>query len=131
VSYDTLAEMELDWVWVWLVNCLSGLVCYFFARSAAKMQIQRLCYALPLVLSTPLMFGLMIGGCEMWNTDPCTFMTNELSGYLFYKCYRTGTLEEVLLTQLWFMWPLWWLSQLWITWHVWFPKSERMAKAEK
>jgi hypothetical protein len=131
LAYDQLSEMKSDWVFVWLVNCLSGLGCYFFARSAAKMQIQRLSYALPLVLSTPLLLGMMIGGCEMWNHQPCSFVNSDLSGYLFYKCYETGKLGSTALLDLWYLLPLWWLSQLWITWHVWFPKSERLAKSEK
>ena len=126
-----VTEMELDWVWVWLTNCLSSLVCYFVARSAAKMRIQPLAYALPLFLSTPLMFGLIIGGCELSNSDPCAFVTSELAGYLRLKCFGVNELEEVWMKQLWFLMPIWWFSQLWITWHIWSPKSERLAKSEK
>ena len=123
--------MELDWIWVWLTNCSTSLVCYFFARSAAKMRIQPLGYALPLVLCTPIMFGLMIGGCEWSNWNPCAIVTGELAGYLTYKCYGVGEIREACMQQWWFMMPVWWLSQLWIVWHIWFPKSERLAKSEK
>ena len=74
---------------------------------------------------------MMIGGCELWNHQPCSFVNSDLSGYLFYKCYETGKLGGTALLDLWYLLPLWWLSQLWITWHVWFPKSERLAKSEK
>lgn len=40
VTYDQLPEMSTDWVWVWLVNCLAGLVGYFFMRSSAKILTQ-------------------------------------------------------------------------------------------
>ena len=82
---SNVPQMEIDWVWMWLVNCIASLVCYFFARSSAKILVQRICYALPLAISTPILFGMVIGGCEEWNQDPCKFATNELSGYLFYK----------------------------------------------
>ena len=124
--------MELDWVWVWLTNCLTSLICYFLARSAAKMRIQLQTYALPLVICcTPIMFGLMICGCEWSNSDPCAIVTSELAGYLTYKCYGVGEIGEAWLQQLWYLIPVWWLSQLWIVWHIWFPKSERLAKSEK
>src|SRR5688572_25865237 len=86
ISETEIPEMELDWVWMWLLNCCATLVCYFFARSSAKMRIQQTCYSIPLVISTPLMFGLMVGGCELWNSDPCVYTTSELAGYLMYKC---------------------------------------------
>lgn len=40
VSYNELPQMSTDWVWVWLVNFLSGYVGYFFMRSAAKILLQ-------------------------------------------------------------------------------------------
>ena len=129
VSPADVPQMKIDWVWMWLVNCIASLVCYFFARSSAKILVQRICYALPIAISTPILFGMVIGGCEAWNKDPCKFATNELSGYLFYKCYKSS--EDVWVEQLWYLLPVWWLSQVWITWHIWFPKAERLATADK
>lgn len=40
VTYNELPQMSIDWVWVWLVNMLSGYVGYFFMRSAAKILMQ-------------------------------------------------------------------------------------------
>lgn len=131
ISYEHVAGMSIDWVYVWLVNCTCSLVGYFVARSAAKMLIQRLTYALPVLLTTPLMFGLMIGGCEIRNDQPCAFVTSELDGYLNFRCYAKDALGNVWLDQMWFVMPLMWLSQMWIAWHIWFPKSERLAKSEK
>ena len=76
--------MELDWLWIWLIQVCCALVCYFFVRSAAKMRIQRLCYALPLTLSTPITYIILTVMCAEWNKDPCIF-TNVMPGYLFFK----------------------------------------------
>lgn len=131
VSEKELPAMEIDWVWMWLVNCCASLVCYFFARSAAKIRIQRVAYALPLILTTPVLAGMVVGMCEVWNDNPCSYTKNELDGYLFYKCYEVGTASNVFVDQVWFLIVFWWLSQLWITAHIWTPKSERLARAER
>jgi len=130
ISETEIPEMELDWVWMWLLNCCTSLICYFFARSSAKIRIQQVCYSIPLVISTPLMFGLMVGGCELWNSNPCVYTTSELAGYLMYKCYRVNSIEDTWYHQMWFLFPIWWLSQLWIVWHIWFPKCARLATAD-
>lgn len=102
-----------------------------FYTYTAMIRVQRVCYSIPVMLTTPLMFGLMIGGCELWNYQPCSFVTSDLTGYLFYKCYERDAIGDIWLKQMWFMLPVWWLSQLWIAWHIWFPKNERLAKSEK
>ena len=132
LDYDQMPRLRLDWVWVWCVNCASSLLCYFCARSAAKIQLQRITYALPLTLSTPILFGFLVGGCEVWNREPCTFSkSSHIPSYLFFKCYPNGGFADAGLQQQWFMVAVWWLSQLWLACHIWFPKSERLAKTDK
>jgi len=94
------------------------------------MLIQRLAYALPLLLTTPIMFALMVGGCEIRNNQPCAFVTDTLDGYLNFRCYKSSP-GDVWIEQMWYLLPVLWLSQLWISRHVWFPKCERLAKSEK
>jgi hypothetical protein len=78
-------QMELDWLWVWLIQVCTALVCYFFIRSAAKIQMQRLTYALPLALTTPVMFVALSVMCSIWNSDQCSYVSNDKSGYLFFR----------------------------------------------
>jgi hypothetical protein len=68
-----ILESNYDWIYVWLVNTGSSLVCYLCARSAAKILIQIQSYALPLLLATPGVFGLLVGWCSAWNNDRCSF----------------------------------------------------------
>jgi hypothetical protein len=77
--------MELDWLWVWLTQVCSSLACYFFVRSAAKMRMQRFGYALPLALSTPVTFILLSVACDTWNSDQCSYVMANKSGYLFFR----------------------------------------------
>lgn len=78
-------QMELDWLWVWLTSVCSSLVCYFFIRSAAKMRIQRLAYALPLALTTPTMFIALSVMCSIWNDGDCSYTSSSKAGYLFFR----------------------------------------------
>lgn len=84
VSSEQIAEMELDWLWVWLIQVCSALGCYFLVRSAAKMRIQRLCYALPLNLATPITFIILASVCATFNNKPCAY-AGTFPGYLFFK----------------------------------------------
>ncbi len=68
-----LPDLELDWVWVWMINAGACLVCYFVARTAAKVHTQFVCYALPLTLASPVILGFLLGMCEQWSGNPCGF----------------------------------------------------------
>ena len=132
LAYDQIPGLRLDWVWVWVVNFASGFVCYFCARSAAKIQMQRIAYAAPVTISTPVLLALFVGACEVWNREPCSFAQDTaIPGYLFFKCYPNGSFLDAGLQQQWFMVLIWWLSQVWIARHIWSPKSERLAKTDK
>jgi len=82
-----IPQMKLDWVFICCVNVAAGLLCYMCARTSAKLRAQRVGYALPLLLSTPVLFALLITGCESWNSDPCQ-LQGLLPGYIYFKCYR-------------------------------------------
>ncbi|ESO07781.1 hypothetical protein HELRODRAFT_76186 [Helobdella robusta] len=122
----------MDWVWVWLVHTLASLVSYFFARTSAKILVQRVCYALPIAISPYLLSGLVIGGCELHNRNPCVF-SNEtaIPDYLFYECYDHGSIGNVWFKEMWYLIPIFWASQLWIGWHIWFPKCKKLTTADK
>ena len=77
--------MKLDWLWVWLIQVSSALVCYFIVRSAAKMRFQRFGFALPLAaVATPLTYIILMSMCSVWNSNPCAY-TATMPGYLFFR----------------------------------------------
>jgi hypothetical protein len=79
--------MKLDWLWVWLIQISSALVCYFLVRSAAKIRLQRFGFALPLTaIATPLIYIVLMTMCSTWNNNPCAY-TAAIPGYLFFR-YR-------------------------------------------
>lgn len=44
-----------------IVNILSNLICFKFAKAACKILAQRPCFALPVILSTPVVVGIILG----------------------------------------------------------------------
>ncbi len=68
-----LPGLQHAWVYVWMTNAGACLVCYFMARSAAKVHIQFVGYALPLTLASPVILAFFIGMCDQWNGNPCGF----------------------------------------------------------
>ena len=129
-TFEHIPGLRLDWVWVFLINFACGLVVYCCARTAAKVQIQRISYAVPLLMTTPILFGLLIGGCEIWNKNHCAF-GHRLPTYMFFHCHPEKEAASLFDEHHIYVMVIWWLSQLWITWHIWFPTSERLVRTEK
>ena len=130
ISHDDISSLELDWVWVWLINASSALVCYFGARTAAKILVQNISYALPLVLATPLAMVFLGLGCDFWNEDPCKYVPG-LPSYVFFRCQARETDRyDWMEDQIWLI-IVWTLSQFWLTWHIWWQKNKRLAPPDK
>jgi hypothetical protein len=86
--------MALDWFWVLVIQVFSGLLCYLLVRSAAKMRAQRLGFALPLTLSTPIAYVVLAAMCGAWNSKPCAYAPG-MPGYLFFKwVYRLQAVDS-------------------------------------
>lgn len=102
----------------------SGL-CYYTGRLACKLCMQRLGFALPLTLVTPITLSIALIICK-WFPDSSTFQTD----FVYWTChegYETGSFKWQVICGL----GLWWLSQLWIGGHVWFGKGQRLAFTER
>ena len=127
ISHDDISSLELDWVWVWLIHVGSALVCYFGARTAAKIHVQSISYALPLVLATPLAMLFLGLGCSFWDEDPCKYVPG-LPSYVFFRCQADG--YDWMELQIWLI-MVWAPSQFWLTWHIWRQKNKRLAPSEK
>ncbi|KAK7116523.1 hypothetical protein V1264_002190 [Littorina saxatilis] len=109
-----------------LLQVVSSGLCYYFARLACKLCMQRFSFAVPLSLATPVSVAAMITLCYL---SPET--TQLIPGFLSWSC--TGESND----RQWFIWHLglgfglWWASQLWITRYIWTPKAPRLAFTER
>ena len=102
----------------------SGL-CYYTGRLACKLCMQRLGFALPLTLVTPVTLSVGLILCK-WFPESAVFQPD----FVYWTChegYQTGSFKWQVICGL----GLWWLSQLWIGGHVWFGKGQRLAFTER
>lgn len=102
----------------------SGL-CYYTGRLACKLCMQRLGFALPLTLVTPITLSIGLIICK-WFPESAVFQPE----FVYWTChegYQTGSFKWQVICGL----GLWWLSQLWIGGHVWFGKGQRLAFTER
>ncbi|ESP01302.1 hypothetical protein LOTGIDRAFT_111741, partial [Lottia gigantea] len=106
--------------------CASGL-CYYFARLACKLCMQRFSFAIPLSLATPVAVASIITVCYLRPEK-----TVLMDDFLMWACSEKETHDKK-----WLIWHLglgfglWWASQLWITRYIWTPKAPRLAFTER
>ncbi|CAF3788907.1 unnamed protein product [Adineta steineri] len=107
-----------------IIHFFSTGLCYYFSKSACKMQMQRMAFAVPLTLATPVTLAIMIALCQ-WKTDQIVFIRE----IMYWECsenFATPRITWHIIIGL----SLWYLSQLWITSHIWFPENKRLATTE-
>ena len=108
-----------------IVHIFSTALCYYFAKSSCKMCMQRVAFALPLTLATPLTVGIYIAVCSSGLSR-----IEFIKDMMYWECSETlnrGSLKWQLIFGL----GLWWLSEIWITLHAWFPENKRLAATEQ
>lgn len=98
--------------------------CYYFAKSSCKMCMQRMAFALPLTLATPITIGIYLSICH-GGIDRIDFIKDMM----YWECSETFS-KGNLRWQLVFGLGLWWLSEIWLAIHVWFPENKRLASTE-
>lgn len=106
-----------------LALILSGYVGYYLAYTVCKLQMQRLSFSIPCLLSTPIAIIALLLECDtslkfVWAVSKRSFTQN---------C-------DANIVSPWFHMPLvvlWLLSLYWVAQHIWFPTQERLAKVER
>ncbi|XP_021365799.1 uncharacterized protein LOC110458439 [Mizuhopecten yessoensis] len=122
-----------DPFWISIVQVFSCLLCYTFAKSACKILLQVVSFALPLMLAAPIMLGLFMGNCESFKLNGSTGPL--MPDYLYWTCDIHGISYDFLdsLVSDYYL-PVtlgWWLSFMWVTFHIWIPRVERLAQTER
>lgn len=121
----TVKDKWITYIIPMLVQVLCSGICYYTGRLACKLCMQRLGFALPLMLVTPVTLTAAIVICK-WFPNSRIFH----EGFLFWQChegFEQGTFKWQVICGL----GLWWLSQLWIGGHIWFGKGQRLAFTDR
>ena len=129
IMEEELKEWEKLWnspVLVLLVQVVCSWFTYSFGVFACCQEfIQLFCFALPMLLITPVSIAALTPMCVLRNDDPCQY-SSTFPKHLFFNCSSSWTsfdLEDGFL----FLGILLYLSHLWITSHIWFPKSTKLS----
>ncbi|XP_050401399.1 chitin synthase chs-2 isoform X2 [Patella vulgata] len=129
---DTTCRLQTDPWRSWftymplLLQVVSSGLCYYFARLACKLCMQRFSFAIPLSLATPVAVASIITVCYLKPEE--TVLIND---FLMWACSGNGTERKWLIWHLGLGFGLWWASQLWITRYIWTPKAPRLAFTER
>ena len=115
-----------------VANILSNIICFKFAKAACKILAQKLCFALPVVLSTPVVIGLILS------------LYSQTLGISFGKCYlpmpiwknenEDPTILFDIIDTYWVViaaGALGYFSFLLVTNHVWSPSKERLIATDR
>ncbi|XP_076444026.1 chitin synthase chs-2-like [Babylonia areolata] len=109
-----------------LLQVVSSGLCYYFARLACKLCMQRFSFAVPLSLATPVSVATIITLCYLSPQS-----TQIIPDFLGWSCTGQGEERRWLIWHLGLGLGLWWTSQLWITRYVWTPQAPRLAFTER
>lgn len=122
---NTYKDRWITYLIPMILQVLASGLCYYKGRLACKLCMQRLGFALPLTLVTPVTLSVALILCK-WFPESAVFQTD----FVYWTChegYQTGSFKWQVICGLGF----WWLSQLWIGGHVWFGKGQRLAFTER
>ncbi|CAF0778856.1 unnamed protein product [Didymodactylos carnosus] len=121
----TYKDRWLTYLTPMILKVISDALCFYMGRLACKLCMQRICFALPITLVTPVVLTILLALCEFFPKS-----TVFIDGFIYWSCYEDFAKES-------FKWQvvcglaLWWLSELWIGGHIWFGKSQRLAFTER
>ena len=130
IQQDHLVRWEKLWkspALVLLVQIACTWITYIFGKFACKISIQRLGFALPLSLITPLCVSTLAPLCYYRVRDSCKY-TSSFPKHLFFECPSMGSEGMWFFNDGAFLWLLFYLSHFWITFQIWIPKNKRLAE---
>ena len=135
-SVLSVIEQLVRWDKLWkspaivlLVQIGCSWLTYVFGKFACKCNIQRLCFALPISLVTPVCIFTMIPLCYYRQTDACAY-SSSFPKHLFFQC-PTAISGDWIVQDVVFLWIFFYISHLWITFQIWIPKSRRLAETSQ
>ncbi|XP_048773867.2 chitin synthase chs-1-like isoform X2 [Ostrea edulis] len=118
-----------------MVNVLSNIICYKCVKIASKIMAQKLCFALPIIISTPAVLGIFFGiysnskrlnvGTENCVIFPLPHWFNENADPSLLFDYAENYWPALLAGFLGF------LSFLLISNHIWSPNEERLITTDR
>ncbi|XP_062589948.1 chitin synthase chs-2-like [Saccostrea cucullata] len=123
-----------------LTNVISSIICYKCVKAASKILAQKLCFALPIVLSTPAVLGLFFGiYSHTLNPEIPPSETLTLGTCIFPLPYGSNNNVDpsILFELVEFYWPALvagisgFLSFLMISNHIWSPNKERLIPTDR
>ncbi|GAB1605132.1 chitin synthase chs-2-like, partial [Argonauta hians] len=108
-----------------IIQIVSSGLCYYLARLACKLCMQRFSFAAPLCLVTPVAVGTLLA---FYYLGLDNFLTEA---FLQSPSMDVESDRQKLIWHIGIGFGLWWVSQLWVTRYIWTPKAPRLAFTEK
>ncbi len=110
-----------------VLHVISSIFCFYTARIACKVLMQGLGFSLPLVLSTPVTFLVLMVSSFKAQFDNITIFHGGLGQFFYWDGFNVQRIAVTIAIGFF----IYWVSQLWIASHIWYPKLERLAKNER
>jgi chitin synthase len=126
-NHGDLFFIHSGYILPFVLHVVSSMFCYYTARIACKVLMQGIGFSLPLALSTPITFLVLLVVSFKGDYQHITMFKGLLGQYFYWDGFMIS--QSLMTTLIGFF--VYWLSQLWITSHIWFPKIERLAKNER
>ncbi|KHJ45931.1 Chitin synthase [Trichuris suis] len=112
---------------LWLV--LSSFVCYYTARFACKVKMERFSYAIPVVAVLPVTIIFLLGISERRKHQPCSFAT-YLTDKFFWNFDYGDVMSGLIKKRFAWLWIFWFLGYLWIVSHIFTEHIRRLNKTD-
>lgn len=127
-----------DAIWLMLFQIGAVALCYQSSKFACKVcdfgllqnvlpflqvMMQRIGFALPILLAGPVTIAFLSSACEHRSIDPC-HMTSVLSKEMFWQCHQSSQKVHFWTKEFWtdiqtLLWLGWLMAQIWVTIHLW------------
>ncbi|CAH1795257.1 unnamed protein product [Owenia fusiformis] len=108
-----------------IIQVTTSYAVFFFSKTAVKLLQQRICFSIPLCITTPvtILWFIILG----YFNNPDLFRYNEFT----YWNIPTDVWKPAFTFHFVFGLLVWWLSMMWLARHVWFPANDRLATTDR